>query len=253
MREHFQESDTEAALLVDARNAFNTLNRSIALHNVRHLCPPFSTILINSYRAHSDLYIDGEVLYSQEGTTQGDPLAMPFYALATVPLITKLSDSVDQTWYADDAAATGKISCLRSWWDDIIMHGPSFGYFANASKTWLVVKPGLKEEASTIFGDTNVKITCEGRPYLGSALGCHSYTSEFVTGKVEQWTKELKSLAKIAASQPHAAYAAYTHGMVSKWSYISRTIPKHWPSLTDPRGYHPLQLYTVHHWSLTTE
>ena len=225
VREHYQECDTEAALLVDASNAFNTLNRSIALHNVRHLCPPFSTILINSYRAHSDLYIDGEVLYSQEGTTQGDPLAMPFYALATMPLITKLSDSVDQTWYADDAAATGKISCLRSWWDDIIMHGPSFGYFANASKTWLVVKPGLQEEASTIFGDTNVKITCEGRPYLGSALGCHSYTSEFVTGKVEKWTKELKSLAKIAASQPHAAYAAYTHGMVSKWSYISRTIP----------------------------
>ena len=73
---------------------------------------------------------------------------------------------------------------------------------------------------------------CSGRPlaqkqvqYLGSALGSHSYTSEFVTGKVKQWTKELKSLSNIAASQPHAAFAAYTHGMVSKWSYISRTIP----------------------------
>jgi len=104
-------------------------------------------------------YIDGEVLHSQEGTTQGDPLAMPFYALATVPLITKLSDSVDQIWYADDAAATGKISCLRSWWDDIVTHGPSFGYFANASKTWLVVKPTFRDEASGIFGDTNIKIT----------------------------------------------------------------------------------------------
>ena len=161
---------------------------------------------------------------------------MPFYALATVPLITKLSDSVDQTWYADDAAATGKISSLRSWWDDIVMHGPSFGYFANAAKTWLVVKPGLLEEASLAFGDTNVKITCEGWPYLGSALGCHTYTSEFVSDKVEQWTKELKSLSKIAVSQPHAAFAAYTHGMVSKWSFISRTIPNigtHLQSLED--------------------
>ena len=41
------------------------------------------------------MVIDGEVLLSQEGTTQGDPLAMPFYALATVPLLTKLSDKVD--------------------------------------------------------------------------------------------------------------------------------------------------------------
>ena len=236
IREHFQKSGTEAALLVDATNAFNSLNRMTALHNVRHLCPSFSTILINTYQAHSDLYIDGEVLYSQEGTTQGDPLAMPFYALATVPFLSKLSDSVNQTWYADDAAATGKVSCLRSWWDDIEKHGPSFGYYANAFKTWLVVKPDSLEEATSVFGDTNIKITCDGRPYLGSALGSHSYTSEFVTGKVKQWTKELKSLSNIAASQPHAAFAAYTHGMVSKWSYISRTIPNisnHLQSLED--------------------
>ena len=114
--EHFQDPDTEAALLIDASNAFNSLNRLTALHNVRHLCPPFSTILINSYRARSDMYIDGEVIYSHEGTTQGDPLAMPFYALATVPLITKLSDSVNQIWYADDAAATGKI-----WWSTLLV------------------------------------------------------------------------------------------------------------------------------------
>ena len=54
---------------------------------------------------------------------------MPFYALATltVPLLTKLSEKVDQTWYADDAAAAEKVSSLRSWWDDIVKHGPSFG------------------------------------------------------------------------------------------------------------------------------
>ena len=26
-------------------------------------------------------------------------------------------------------------------------------------------------------------------------------------------------------SQPHAAYTAYTHGLVNKWTYLSRTIP----------------------------
>ena len=115
VREHFQQAGSEAALLVDASNAFNSINRMTALHNVRHLCPSFSNILINTYRDNSELFIDGEVLYSKEGTTQGDPLAMPFYAIATVPLISKLSDSVDQAWYADDAAATGKVSRLRSW------------------------------------------------------------------------------------------------------------------------------------------
>ena len=99
-----------------------------------------------------------------------------------------------------------------------------------------MVKPNSLEEATSDFGDTNVKITCKGQPYLRSALGSHSYTSEFVTGKVKQWTNELKSLSNIATSQPHAAFAAYTHGMMSKWSYISRTIPdisNHLRSLED--------------------
>ncbi len=96
------------------------------------------------------------------------------------------------------------------------------GYHANASKTWLVVKPDHFDEAKSVFGDTEVKIACEGRPYLGTALGSHSYTSEFVKGKVDQWIRELKLLSNIAASQPHAAFAA---GLMSKWAYISRTTP----------------------------
>ena len=87
-RESFDDENTEAALLIDASNAFNSFNRMAALHNIRHVCPSLATILINTSRAPSDLFIDGDVLLSQEGTTQdGDPLAMPFYALATVPLI----------------------------------------------------------------------------------------------------------------------------------------------------------------------
>ena len=80
VRERFLENGTEAALLVDASYAFNSLNRMSALHNVRHLCPSIATILINTYRAHSELFIDGDAIFSQEGTTntQGDPLAMPF-------------------------------------------------------------------------------------------------------------------------------------------------------------------------------
>ena len=60
-------------------NAFNSLNCLIALHNIHHLCPSLATILINSYRAPTELFVDGDVLYSSEGTTQGDPLAMPIY------------------------------------------------------------------------------------------------------------------------------------------------------------------------------
>ena len=87
VRSAFESDGNEALLLADASNAFNSLNRQVALHNIQRICPPLSTILINTYRAPTELFVDGDTILSQEGTTQGDPLAMPMYALATIPLI----------------------------------------------------------------------------------------------------------------------------------------------------------------------
>ena len=83
MRSIFQDADTEGCLLVDASNAFNSLNRKAALHNVSILCPPLSSVLINTYRAPVRMVVVGSgEISSTEGTTQGDPLAMAMYALA---------------------------------------------------------------------------------------------------------------------------------------------------------------------------
>ena len=47
----------------------------------------------------------------------------------------------------------------------------------------------------------------------------------FVTERVDQWCDEMRLLSAIATTKPHAAFAAFTHGLSSKWSYLSRTIP----------------------------
>ena len=227
IRSIYSNKDTEAVLLVDASNAFNSLNRQVALRNARHLCPSIATIVINTYRAHSELFIDGQVLWSEEGTTQGDPLAMPLYALATIPLINNLSSvpETKQVWYADDASASGSLSALRSWWDKLSSCGPAFGYHPKASKTWLIVKDHHLPKAREIFQDSGLNITSQGRPYLGAALGSEEYSKLFVTEKVLEWKEELLRLADIALTQPHAAFAAFTHGFVHKFTYLSRTTP----------------------------
>ena len=69
-----------------------------------------------------------------------------------------------------------------------------------------------------------MKITSEGCPHLGVPLGSPNYVSQYVSEKVQQWSKELKLLSAVATTQPHAAFAAYTHGMTSKWSYLIRTV-----------------------------
>jgi len=82
---------------------------------------------------------------------------MPFYALATVPLIQKLGTPVNQVWCADVAALCGKISALRAWWDQVLLLGPSFGYFPNSSKTWLVTKQQFSSIGREAFCDMAVK------------------------------------------------------------------------------------------------
>ena len=79
----FQDEECEGVLLVDARNAFNSLNRRVALHNVGCMCPGFYPFLVNTYRRPVQLLVTGcgEVMWSEEGTTQGDPCGMAMYAL----------------------------------------------------------------------------------------------------------------------------------------------------------------------------
>ena len=75
------------------------------------------------------LFVGDETLLSSEGTTQGDPLAMPSYAFATLPLIKHLGDSTDikQSWYADDSAAVGRLESIHHWLEILTEKGPDFG------------------------------------------------------------------------------------------------------------------------------
>lgn len=129
-----------------------------------------------------------------------------------------------QAWYADDAQAGGKLLSLRAWWGRIILSGPGFGYHPNASKTFLIVKPGMLAQANDIFAGTGVNIQAGGHRDLGAAIGSNDYITEFLKGKVEKWVSELDILSDIANTQPHAAHAYFVHAQQSKWTYAQRTM-----------------------------
>ena len=128
-------------------------------------------------------------------------------------------------WFADDATAGGNLTHLKTWWDNISELASEYGYHPNASKTWLIVSEGNLEAATELFQGTGVSITEEGRRHLGAAIGTRSFVEGYVHHKVSNWVQEVERLSSIAATQPHAAYAAFTHGLTSKWTYLARTIP----------------------------
>ena len=68
----FNEDNTEAVLMADASNAFNSINREVFLHNTEVLCPALATFIKNCYSIRSDLFVQGgKRLKSLDGTTPG--------------------------------------------------------------------------------------------------------------------------------------------------------------------------------------
>lgn len=104
MDELFHHDEVEAVLLVDASNAFNSLNRNSALHNMQYICPSLSIILRNTYQAPVRMFVPGGgEISSCEGTLREIPWVWQCtYALAITPLITKLHnlcDNAKQVWF----------------------------------------------------------------------------------------------------------------------------------------------------------
>ena len=111
MSQVFVEEGTDGILLIDASNAFNQMNRSVALHNIQLTCKGMSLYIINTYRSPSRFFIcGGGKIWSQEGTTQRDPLAMPWHSVNTSIMIQSLrtrTPGVKQVWIADDSVRGG--------------------------------------------------------------------------------------------------------------------------------------------------
>ena len=153
----YEDETCEAVLLVHASNAFNSINRNVFLHNVTNICPAIAIYVKNCYSLHSRLFIiGGNEIRSCEGTTQSDPIAMTLYAIAIIPMIlmivditSKIDDSTKTAAYADDVTAAGKIIQLKNWWRTLCMLGPKFGYYPEATKSWLTVKDKAKQRAFT--------------------------------------------------------------------------------------------------------
>lgn len=55
--------------------------------------------------------------------------------------------------YADDAAGTGTLTELHTWWNILHDMSPQFGYFVNSFNTFLIVNLPL---ARSIFGGTRI-------------------------------------------------------------------------------------------------
>ncbi|GJZ95308.1 putative reverse transcriptase domain-containing protein [Tanacetum coccineum] len=99
-----------AMLTMDFSNAFNLVDKSALLHEVRVKCPSISLWVNFLYGQTSRLYIGDTHIWSAIGVQQGDPLGPLLFALILHPLLHKIKDSCKlllHAWYLDDGTVIG--------------------------------------------------------------------------------------------------------------------------------------------------
>ena len=113
MRRIFHHSDTEGVLLVDATNAFNTINRQAALQNISIICPSIAQILIlqntgqdGNCRKRRNRLNGGH----NTGRSIGDGHVCPGSNPSNPPVENKFTGCT-QAWFADDATSAASQPC----------------------------------------------------------------------------------------------------------------------------------------------
>ena len=165
---------------------FNFQNLDATLQNIHCFCPSTSTMLINTYRISIELFIDGEVIYSREGTTKGDlwqcqcmSLQLSHCSRVSLNLSLRYGTLTMQLpWALSQIFVIGETNLLT--WTPVLAIIPT-----QLRHGWYKLFLPLKY-LCYFCRYQRYNITSTGLPHLGASLVTPEYITCFVTEKVNQ-------------------------------------------------------------------
>ena len=221
-QEQFETPEIQGILLLDAKNAFNSLNRHLALRNIEKLCPSIIIAIRNSYKTPTSLFVNSKTLQSQEGTTKGDPLAMAMYGII-LPLI----DLIQKTNITD--MVRRRRQCIRqsqrpkkAVHEQLKKHGPAFGY--TLTKCNIIAKTKNMKKAQSLFNKEDIDIV-DGYRVLGSVTGLEAACDKFRSYKQSEYNQIVEKLFKHAKVSLQNVFHCFTKSLQNKVFFLSRTTP----------------------------
>ncbi|XP_049886408.1 uncharacterized protein LOC126380870 [Pectinophora gossypiella] len=139
-------------LKLDICNAFNTLERDVLLSEVKEKVPSLYPFLHQVYKPSSKLFFNDDLIYSQVGAQQGDPLGPLIFSLAIHKIIVELKSTLN-IWYLDDGTIGGKPEDVLQDLETLIPRFKDLGLVVNPSKYYVPAKdlPHVEVSSGGIF------------------------------------------------------------------------------------------------------
>ena len=100
---------------LDIKNAFNSIRRDILLRKGLINCPDIFRLASLAYGSPTPIMANGNLIWSNSGVQQGDPLGPLLFSLAIHDIASSMKSNFN-VWYLDDATIAGD---PRSVCDDI--------------------------------------------------------------------------------------------------------------------------------------
>ena len=201
------EADEEAMVVtLDARNAFNEMDRNVILAAVKERCPQLLPLARFCYGGPTPLFIRGAPpgtdLASHCGVKQGDPLGPLFFALGLQAVLESAAKAVPLAApmaYLDDINIVARGPAMRQFVGRLTGDGPG-----SAKSVGLEIVPrksgcftpheGAKAECAKTARATGIAVREEGTVIVGTPIGSDDFVKKSVRAKADKVIALIKKL-----------------------------------------------------------
>ena len=199
---------------IDLKNAFNLVDRAAILQAVKDLAPSLLPYALAAYARRSRLGFGDEVIWSECGVQQGDPLGPLLFCLVLHQVLQKVKSRLPQTpgslggdldataFYLDDGIVAGDWEKLAAWLATFQSEGEKCGMYLNRAKSEAVSHPDAPAPA---YVQDMKQVKLDNWEVLGAPCGTPHHVREAVSALLLKAERRAKAIASLP--DPHVALA----------------------------------------------
>ena len=219
------QSHQKATLLVDWKNAFNEIDRTRMLEEVRSRLPKLSSWAECVYGGPSNRYFRGRRFSCHTGANQGDPTAGFVFGLGLLPTIERVSRELPNllanSWIHDDGVISGKTEDVSAAVTILEDESPSLGLTLNKSKCLVWVGKHDIHNPDPL-GCNIPRTDPDGFLLLGSPIGSPQFMASKLNARIDKIENTIIKISQLEDPQLQYCLTRSTHSIV-KFIYTIRT------------------------------